>query len=54
MFDAATVEDRASYEQPAEPSVGFRYVLVGGTPVVDGGKVVDGVFPGRALVRRRP
>jgi N-acyl-D-aspartate/D-glutamate deacylase len=54
VFDPTTVQDRSSYERPAEPSVGFRYVLVGGTPVVDGGKVVDGVFPGKALVRRAP
>jgi hypothetical protein len=34
----------------------MRFVLVSGTVVVDGGKVVDGVFPGRALVgdRRSP
>jgi N-acyl-D-aspartate/D-glutamate deacylase len=54
VFDPTTVQDRSRYERPAEPSVGFRYVLVGGTPVVDGGKVVDGVFPGKALVRRAP
>ena len=54
VFDAATVQDRATYERPAEPSVGFRYVLVAGVPVVDGGKVVDGVFPGKALIRRAP
>lgn len=53
-FDATTVQDHSSYERPAEPSVGFRYVLVAGTPVVDGGKLVDGVFPGKALVRRAP
>ena len=54
VFDAATVQDRATYERPAEPSVGFRYVLVGGTTVVDGGKPVEGVFPGKALTRRAP
>ena len=54
VFDPATVQDRATYERPAEPSVGFRYVLVGGVPVVDGGKVVEGVFTGRALVRAAP
>jgi N-acyl-D-aspartate/D-glutamate deacylase len=54
VFDPAAVQDRSSYERPAEPSVGFRYVLVGGTPVVDDGKLVDGAFPGKALVRRAP
>jgi hypothetical protein len=51
VFDPAAVEDRATYEHPAEPSVGFRYVLVAGTPVVDGGRIAEGVFPGRALAR---
>jgi N-acyl-D-aspartate/D-glutamate deacylase len=51
VFDPAAVEDRATYEHPAEPSVGFRHVLVAGTPVVDGGRIAEGVFPGRALAR---
>jgi N-acyl-D-aspartate/D-glutamate deacylase len=54
VFDADRVEDRASYERPAEPSAGFRHVLVGGTPVVSDGRLVAGVFPGKALVRRSP
>ena len=33
-----------------EPSVGVRYLLVGGTVVVDEGKIVPDVFPGRALL----
>lgn len=49
VFDPEQVGDRASYERPAEPSVGFRYVLVAGSLVVDGGRIVEGVLPGRAL-----
>jgi N-acyl-D-aspartate/D-glutamate deacylase len=52
-FDPATVSDRATWEKPAEPSVGMRFVLVGGTPVVDAGALVPNVFPGRALVGGR-
>jgi N-acyl-D-aspartate/D-glutamate deacylase len=52
VFDPATVGDQATYEQPARPSTGFRFVLVGGTPVVDGGRLVEGVRPGRAVVGR--
>jgi hypothetical protein len=33
-----------------EPSVGVRYLVVGGALVVDEGKIVPDVFPGRALV----
>lgn len=31
-------------------SDGMQYLLVGGVPVVDDGKLVDGVCPGKALV----
>ena len=47
VFDPATVKDRSTYQQPALTSVGFRYVLVNGVPVVVDGAVKDGVFPGR-------
>jgi N-acyl-D-aspartate/D-glutamate deacylase len=50
VFDAATVGDRATFAKPMEPSVGVHYLVVGGTVVVEDGKVVEGVFPGRALV----
>jgi len=49
VFDAATVSDRATFEKPMEPSVGVRYLLVAGTVVVNEGKIVPDVFPGRAL-----
>ena len=52
VFDPATVGDQATYEQPTRPSTGFQYVMVGGTPVVDGGRLVDGVRPGRPLTGR--
>src|SRR5271165_7829 len=50
VFDAATISDRATFEKPMEPSVGVRYLVVGGTLVVDGGKIVSDVFPGRAIL----
>jgi N-acyl-D-aspartate/D-glutamate deacylase len=50
VFDAKTITDRATFEKPMEPSVGVRYLVVGGTVLVDGGKLVPDVFPGRALV----
>jgi N-acyl-D-aspartate/D-glutamate deacylase len=50
VFDAATISDRSTFTKPMEPSVGVRYLLVGGTVVVDEGKIVPDVFPGRALL----
>jgi N-acyl-D-aspartate/D-glutamate deacylase len=50
VFDAGTVSDRSTFEKPMEPSVGVRYLVVGGTVVVNQGKIVPDVFPGRALL----
>jgi N-acyl-D-aspartate/D-glutamate deacylase len=50
VFDPATIEDRATYEKPMEPSVGVHYLLVAGTVLIDDGKIVPGVFPGRAIL----
>jgi N-acyl-D-aspartate/D-glutamate deacylase len=50
VFDAATISDRSTFEKPMEPSVGVRYLVVGGIVVVDEGKIVPDVFPGRGLV----
>jgi N-acyl-D-aspartate/D-glutamate deacylase len=50
VFDAETINDRSTFEKPMEPSIGVRYLVVGGTVVVDEGKIVPDVFPGRALL----
>jgi N-acyl-D-aspartate/D-glutamate deacylase len=52
VFDAATIGDHATFEKPMEPSVGVQYLLVAGTVVVNEGKIVPDVFPGRALLGR--
>jgi hypothetical protein len=49
VFDAETIHDHSTFEKPMEPSVGVRYLVVGGTVAVDEGKIVPDVFPGRAL-----
>ncbi|MFC3051616.1 amidohydrolase family protein [Kordiimonas pumila] len=53
IFDLATVSDKATYETPAQPSVGFKYVIVGGVPVVSGGVLDTNVLPGKP-VRNQP
>jgi N-acyl-D-aspartate/D-glutamate deacylase len=45
---SATVADRATYQQPGLPAVGFRYVPVSGALVVADGQVKEGVLPRRA------
>lgn len=49
IFDPATVADKSSYEHPDRYAVGMRYVLVDGVPIVDGGKLVKGAFPGKGV-----
>jgi N-acyl-D-aspartate/D-glutamate deacylase len=50
VFDAATISDRSTFQKPMEPSTGVRYLAVGGTVLIDEGKVVPGVYPGHALL----
>lgn len=49
IFDAAKVLDMATFQQPALPSQGIPYVVVGGTVVVNEGNLVEGVYPGKAV-----
>ena len=53
VFDPATVADRSTYRAPQTASVGMKYVLVGGTLVVDGGALVPGVAPGQPIAIER-
>jgi len=52
VFDPARVIDKATFENAAQYSDGFRYVLVEGTFVVRDGKLQDGVAPGQAIRAR--
>lgn len=47
VFDPSRVIDKATYEKPLQYSEGIQFVLVNGVPVVNDGRLVDGVFPGR-------
>ena len=48
IFDPATVADRATFLEPHQYAVGFRDVLVNGTPVLENGKITAN-RPGRVL-----
>ena len=50
VFDPETVIDRATYESPALPSEGVRFVLVNGTVALEDG-VAIGARPGLPLFR---
>jgi N-acyl-D-aspartate/D-glutamate deacylase len=52
VFDPQTIADRSTYQSPMEPSVGVQFLVVGGILLVDQGKLVSDVFPGRALTGR--
>jgi N-acyl-D-aspartate/D-glutamate deacylase len=52
VFDPDTVIDRSTYTDPAVPADGIPYVLVHGVLVVDGGELVEGVRPGKAIRKR--
>jgi len=49
VFDPGQVIDKATYQQPAQYSYGFRDVLVGGTFVVREGKLNETELPGQAI-----
>jgi N-acyl-D-aspartate/D-glutamate deacylase len=53
VFDPRTIQDRATFGKPMEPSVGVRYLLVGGTVLIDQGNLVPDVYPGRAIVGKQ-
>jgi N-acyl-D-aspartate/D-glutamate deacylase len=47
VFDPQRIIDKATFQEPLQYSDGIQFVLVNGTPVLNGGKLVDGAFPGR-------
>ncbi|MBX3051319.1 MAG: D-aminoacylase [Caldilineaceae bacterium] len=52
VFDAAAVSDRATFQQPHQPSVGIEQVIVNGVPIIHSGQPVGNLptpLPGRAL-----
>ena len=48
VFDPDSIRDVATFEQPNQLSVGMRFVLVNGVPVIADGKMTD-ALPGKAV-----
>jgi len=53
VFDPNTIADRSTFAKPMEPSVGVHELLVGGSVLIDDGKMVPNVYPGKAILGRR-
>jgi N-acyl-D-aspartate/D-glutamate deacylase len=53
VFDPNTIADRSTFAKPMEPSVGVHELLVGGTVLIDDGKMIPNVFPGKAILGHR-
>src|SRR4030095_194441 len=49
VFDAATVNDKSTFDEPARYAEGMKHVLVNGAVVVKDGQLQTGVYPGRAV-----
>lgn len=49
IFDPKTVKDNATPASGGLPAEGIPYVLVNGTLIVKDSKVLEGVFPGKAI-----
>jgi len=52
VFDPTTISDQATFEHPAQPSSGMRWVIVNGTPIIAEGALIRSANPGRPI--RRP
>lgn len=52
VFDAATVADRSTFENPHQYPAGIQYVFVNGAAAVDGGRFTD-ARSGRILTRSK-
>lgn len=50
VFDPQTIGDRSTFEKPMEPSAGVHYLVVAGTVLIDDGKMMPDVYPGRAIL----
>lgn len=48
VFDPDRVIDKATFDDPLQPSAGIQFVFVNGVAVIKNGELVGGVFPGRA------
>jgi N-acyl-D-aspartate/D-glutamate deacylase len=46
IFDAQTIADRATFQEPAQESTGIKFVIVNGVMIVKDGRLQANVYPG--------
>ena len=51
VFDPRTIVDHATFAAPREPSSGMKFVIINGSVLIDQGKLLPNIFPGKAVVR---
>jgi N-acyl-D-aspartate/D-glutamate deacylase len=49
VFDANTIVDRSTFQAPEQPSTGMRFVIVNGQLLIDEGRMIPNLFPGKPL-----
>jgi hypothetical protein len=52
IFDPDVIADRATYANPVRPSAGIAHVLVSGESVVSDYRLLEDVYPGKAIRRK--
>jgi len=50
VFDPQTIIDQSTFDKPMEPSIGVRYELIAGSPLIEEGKMLPDVYPGKAIL----
>lgn len=51
VFDLSRVSDRATFESPAQTSLGFEHVIIAGIPLISDGILDQSAMPGRPIRR---
>jgi len=52
IFDPYTVQDKATFTEPAQTSQGMQFVVVNGELVIKNGSLVIDARPGKAIRRK--
>ncbi len=51
VFDLNKIQDNATMVKPVQPSTGHKHVIVNGIPIIENGKRVENILPGKPVRR---